>query len=188
MRKVFVDTSVLFPFSVMDVFLALAENAIHEVLWTDELLAEWERVIVREHHRSPGSAASVTAAIRECFAESRIDPASYTDLVATTPGPDPDDHVHSAAAVGAAADVLITWDTAGFPTAELGKVGLLVLDPDTYLTELLTELRDEVVATVVELARSKTRPPMTVEHVLEALEGAGLSTFPRLVRARSEEQ
>lgn len=52
----FVDTSVLFPFSVMDLFLALTENGIHEVLWTDELLDEWERVIVLKHRRSPESA------------------------------------------------------------------------------------------------------------------------------------
>lgn len=74
MRRIYVDTSVLFPFSVMDLFLALAENHIHQLVWSDELLEEWERVIVREHHRSPESAASITAAIREFFDESRIDP------------------------------------------------------------------------------------------------------------------
>jgi len=31
-RRVYVDTSVLFPFSVMDLFLALAEDSIHHVL------------------------------------------------------------------------------------------------------------------------------------------------------------
>jgi hypothetical protein len=29
-----------FPFSVMDLFLTLADNGIHDVLWTDELLDE----------------------------------------------------------------------------------------------------------------------------------------------------
>jgi hypothetical protein len=77
---VFVDTSVLFPFSVMDLFLALTEDGIHQVLWTDELLDEWERVIVREHRRSAMTAASVTAAIREFFADSRIEPELYATL------------------------------------------------------------------------------------------------------------
>ena len=44
MRRVFVDTSVLFPFSVMDLLLALTETRLYQVLWTDELLAEWDRV------------------------------------------------------------------------------------------------------------------------------------------------
>ncbi len=46
--KVFIDTNVLFPFSVMDLMLALTEDGIHDVMWSDNLLDEWERVIVRE--------------------------------------------------------------------------------------------------------------------------------------------
>jgi hypothetical protein len=48
MARVFVDTNVLFPFSLMDLDLALTEDGVHELLWTDFLLSEWERVIVRE--------------------------------------------------------------------------------------------------------------------------------------------
>ena len=40
MRRVYVDTSVLFPFSVMDLVLALAEDSVHHVRWTDGLLDE----------------------------------------------------------------------------------------------------------------------------------------------------
>ncbi|MGH8909925.1 MAG: hypothetical protein ACRD0K_26380 [Egibacteraceae bacterium] len=101
MRRVFVDTSVLFPFSVMDLFLALTEDAVHQMPWTDELLAEWERVIVREHRRTPETASSVTSAIRGFFAECRVDPAIYRGLIGSMPGPDSDDHPHAAAAVAA---------------------------------------------------------------------------------------
>lgn len=61
MGRIFIDTNVLFPFSVMDMMLAPTEDSVHEVLWSRALLAEWERVIVREQRRS---AAAVTAAIR----------------------------------------------------------------------------------------------------------------------------
>ena len=43
MARVFVDTNVLFPFSVMDLFLALTEDAVHEVIWADAPLDEWRR-------------------------------------------------------------------------------------------------------------------------------------------------
>lgn len=49
--RVFVDTNELFPFTVMDLVLALAEHRLIEFVWTDELLDEWERVIVREGQR-----------------------------------------------------------------------------------------------------------------------------------------
>jgi excisionase family DNA binding protein len=70
--KVFVDANVLYPSSVMDLLLALTEDGIHDVLWTEELLDEWERVIVRGGSRSPDSAAGITASIREFFADTRI--------------------------------------------------------------------------------------------------------------------
>jgi hypothetical protein len=56
-RRSFVDTNVLFPFSVMDLMLALTEDYVHEMIWSQALLDEWERVIVREHGRSAHSPA-----------------------------------------------------------------------------------------------------------------------------------
>ena len=44
MAAVFADTNVLFPFSIMDLLLALSEDRLHTVLWTDALLGEWEDV------------------------------------------------------------------------------------------------------------------------------------------------
>jgi len=38
--KIFADTNVLFPFSVMDLLLALTEDGLHELLWTEALLDE----------------------------------------------------------------------------------------------------------------------------------------------------
>ena len=83
----FIDTNVLFPFSVMDLMLALTENGIHDVMWSDELLDEWERVIVREHHRSPDAAAVISAVIRQFFADTRIPANSYRALAAEVDGP-----------------------------------------------------------------------------------------------------
>lgn len=187
MRRVFVDTSVLFPFSVMDLFLALSENALHEILWTDELLDEWERVIVREHQRSAATAASVTGAIREFFADSRIDPDIYRHRIAAMPGPDPDDHVQSAAALAAGVDALITWDRSGFPADDLAHIGLQVLDPETYLTELHATHAMEVTSTVIELARMKTSPPLSLDDLLQMLSGAGVAALSVLIRASAEE-
>ena len=41
-------------------------------MWTDELLNEWERVIVREKKRTASSARSVTATVRQGFASTRL--------------------------------------------------------------------------------------------------------------------
>jgi hypothetical protein len=46
---------------------------VHEVIWTDALLDEWEEVIVGDHRRSAESAAAVTASIRAFFPESKVE-------------------------------------------------------------------------------------------------------------------
>lgn len=177
MRRAFVDTSVLFPFSVMDLLLALSENAVHQVFWTEHLLTEWERVIVREHRRTPETAASVVAAIRESFADSEITRARYEHLIDEMPGNDPDDRPHMAAAVAARVDVLVTNNLADFPAEALFERGVRVVDPDTYLCELLHDEAEELVVTVLRLASEKTRPPRTPEDLLQALRRAGVATF-----------
>jgi hypothetical protein len=51
--KAFIDTSELFPFTVMDLLLTLADQFVWTRIWTDELLDGWERVIVETKHRAP---------------------------------------------------------------------------------------------------------------------------------------
>jgi len=175
-RWVLVDTSVLFPFSVMDLFLALTEDAVHEVLWTDDLLDEWERVIVRERRRTPETAASVTAAIQEFFADARIELSAYEHLINRMPGNDPDDHPHMAAAVAAGANTLVTANLGDFPAEPLAALGVRVVGPDVYLCELLADYPDEVVATVVRMAAEKTRPPRSPCSVWGAFSVSGSSS------------
>lgn len=55
LRRIFIDTSELFPFSIMDLLLSLSEDFLFTWVWTDELLAEWQEVIVRAGRRTPES-------------------------------------------------------------------------------------------------------------------------------------
>jgi hypothetical protein len=51
----------------MDLMLAPSEDGVHDVMWTDRLLDESERVIVRERQRSADSAAAAVASVRDFF-------------------------------------------------------------------------------------------------------------------------
>ncbi|BCB82469.1 hypothetical protein GCM10022251_70100 [Phytohabitans flavus] len=184
MARVFVDTNVLFPFSVMDLMLALTEDAIHEVLWTDALLAEWERVIVREQRRTAESASRITSSIREFFADSRVGEDEYQALVAEMPANDLDDQQHMAAAVAGGANVIITWNRGDFPSEPLACRGIRVLDPDEYLCELIVELPREVVDTVVRMAAGKRRPPLSAHDLADSLAKAGVPNFTTRLTAR----
>ena len=181
--KVFIDTNVLFPFSVMDLMLALTEDGIHDVMWSDDLLDEWERVIVRERHRSPDAAAAITATIRQFFADTRIPAESYRGLIAEVDGPDPDDNAHMAAAVAGQAESLVTWNARDFDCEFIRKHAVTIMDPDEYLCALYEEFPDEVLATITKLAAGKRRPPMTPVDLVDALDRAGVQEFASLVRS-----
>lgn len=75
-------------------------------------------VIVCEGKRTAGSARSVAQAVRSYFG-SRIDPATYRDHVAATPGPDLAERVHTAAAIGGRASVVLTKNGRDFPVEYL---------------------------------------------------------------------
>lgn len=184
MSRIFVDTNVLFPFSVMDLVLALSEDGVHTVAWTDALLDEWERVIVNEQRRSPQAAAAITSAIRDFFADSKVELGDYQNLIDEMPGRDPDDHHHSAAAICGGAAVLLTHNRADFPAGPLAQRGLRVTDPDTYLCELADELPDEVETTIVRLAAEKQRPPKSAADLLDDLARAGMDRFAAKLRPR----
>lgn len=182
MPRVFVDTNVLFPFSVMDLMLALSEDGVHDVMWTDRLLDEWERVIVRERQRSVDAAAAVVASVREFFRDTRIREESYRNLVSQVDGPDSDDCHHMAAAVAAQVRFVITWNSRDFESTFLDRHGVCVVDPDTYLCELFGQLPGEVLAAIRRLAAGKRRPPMTPADVTDALAKAGVPRFASAVR------
>ncbi|MFI7418416.1 PIN domain-containing protein [Nonomuraea sp. NPDC049684] len=179
MARVFVDTNVLFPFSLMDLMLAMTEDAVRTWVWSDHLLSEWERVIVREQHRSAHSAARIGAVIREFFADSRVSEDDYKHLIDQMEGPDLDDRHHMAAAMAGRARILVTWNVTDFPASFLGRHGVSVSTPDAYLRSLLNRSPREVLGVLARMAAGKRRPPMTIRDVLAALDKAGVPGFAR---------
>ena len=159
--RVFVDANELFPFSVMDLVLSLAEDLLIDFVWTDELIDEWERVIVREGKRTPQTARAVSDAVRHFFATTRIDPATYRHRVDDVPGRDADDRVHTAGCAFGGATVLLTRNRRDFPHDFLAEHGVIVSSADDYLAGLLRRRPSAFLAVVGRLASEKQRPPVS---------------------------
>jgi predicted nucleic acid-binding protein len=187
MRRAFVDTNVLFPFSVMDLMLALTEDGVHDVLWTEKLLAEWVEVVTRDGKRSTASAHAITSAIREFFPESQVPEGEHARLVAAMPGQDPDDRHHMAAAIAGGASAIVTWNLADFPAGDLAEHGVQVIDPDEYLCALGDDLPEPVLTTLARLAGEKRRPPLTALDLVDALHRAGVVKFAAFLRRHLSE-
>lgn len=177
LQRVFIDTSELFPFTIMDVLLTLAEDFLFTWLWTDELLKEWEEVIVREGKRSPESAASVVSAVRTHFTRYRIDPDLYQGKITDDLSPDSDDRIHAAAAIHGGVDVLLTRNLKHLRTPPVLAAGVKVITSDEFLCDLLAVHRHGVVESFTRAAKNRTNPPTTPDELATKLAIAGA---PRL--------
>lgn len=177
--RVFADTNTLHPFYVCDLLLHCAEEDLFQVLWTEDLPAELVEVIPRKRRKSRSAVEGMCAAIRAAFPEAEVPRARYEHLIETTPGSDPDDWVHSAAALVAGADVLLTRDTKGFPRASLRDRGLRVTNVDQFLCEEFAEFPDDIVLALRHQVDDLTKSRLSFEELLEALDHPGGT--PRLV-------
>lgn len=183
LRRVLPDTNVCFPISLLDLILRLDEAAFHEVIWTEDLLAELAGVWVAQGARSAASAAKVCEDIRGAFGGQEVPRAEYAHLIDSMPGRDPADHPHAAAAAARAPAVILTSNTADFPEEALAELGVAVRAPDDYLCELLEAHGDALLDVVAEMAEDRRNPKMTVEDVLDALERCGVARLVAGLRA-----
>lgn len=145
-----------------------------ELLWSDHLLAEVERVLVEYKGVTVAGAGYFCDCIRQAFPEGRVPGEEYLPLVASRQGPDPNDHVHSAAAVAGGATVVLSADKKGFPQSDIAPARRR--DPDTFLVELLRRYPQDVVATIDAMG-ADMRKPLTLDEVLDRLAAAGIPRF-----------
>lgn len=178
-QRVFIDTSELFPFTIMDVLLTMSEDFLFTWVWTDELLGEWEEVIVREGMRTPASARSVTAAVRKYFGRYRIEPELYRDKVKEDFSPDPGDRLHAAACIYGDVDVLVTRNLKDFQTPAINKAGIQVQTADAFMSSLLSCHHEAVIESFIGAAESKKNPPMTPAELVDKVSNSGAPRFAR---------
>lgn len=181
--KVFADTNTLYPYYVCDLLLHCAEEDLFTVLWTEDLLAELIDVLPGNKRKGRESVEGMCEAIRRAFPEAEVPRQDYEDLIDQMPGKDPDDHLHSAAAVAAKADVLLTYNTRDFPPRSLARHGLRVTNVDQFMCEQFTAFPDDLVRILHNQVEDTTKSKLDLEALLAALDHpGGAPRFVRLVR------
>ncbi|HQZ35274.1 MAG TPA: PIN domain-containing protein [Ilumatobacteraceae bacterium] len=115
--RVFVDTNVLFPASLADLTLSSAEYGLFELVYSDHLLEEVQRVLVDNKGLAPANAQRFIDEICETFPNGRITASTYASATDSWTGPDDADLLHLAAAACGGAAVLVTNNTKDFEPA-----------------------------------------------------------------------
>jgi hypothetical protein len=176
------DADVLHPHISVDLLLRLAEHRLLQPRWSDEILTEVRRSLVRRGLDEARIDRRLRL-MREHFPEA-LTKVGRRDLARVPDAVDLGDRHVAAAAFAARADGIVTRNVADFAAGELERHGIEVLSLDAFLVGLWALDPSAVVKVLHEMEADRTRPPRTVDELLAAL-GPIAPTFAAQVEQRS---
>jgi predicted nucleic acid-binding protein len=175
------DANALYPFSLRDTLLRLAELELYAPLWSERILEEMRQNLV-ERQITEEQADRLTAAMRTAFEEAEVDAAEIERLKPAMTNDPKDRHV-LAAAVAAGSELIVTFNLDDFPAEACEPLGVEALHPDEFLLDL-HDLDPVAVRAALEQQAADLNPPWPLDRLLQALATAGVPRFVATVRAR----
>lgn len=132
---VVLDACVLIPMPTADLLLRLATAKQFRPLWSNKILDEVERNLVKKLNIKPSQARSRVDAMRNFFPDALVE--HYEGLIPAMTNDPKDRHV-LAAAVRAGAELIVTSNTKDFPATTLNPYDIGVRSPDDFLLDQLS--------------------------------------------------
>lgn len=167
------DANVLYPSTVRDLLIRIAQSGLVQAKWTDRILDEVFGSLAANRPDLDSLAlkrtrALMVTAVRDCLVT------GYEPLIPVLDLPDPDDRHVLAAAIRARAQVIVTNNRKDFPAATLGQWDIDPKDSDEFVLDQIGLSGQVVWSCVEQIAHSWRNPPGTVGDVLAGLERSGL--------------
>lgn len=167
------DACVLYPPSLRDLLVRVAQAGIVRARWSEEILNEcFENIVAQrrdaDRNRLARTRALMTDAVRDCMVT------GYEPLINGITLPDPGDRHVVAAAIRANAQVIVTFNTKDFPRDALAPFDLEAEHPNEFVLDLIDLDPDLVARTVLEQAADLRNPPRSALDVLARLADLGL--------------
>lgn len=164
--KAVIDACVLFQAAVRDTLLRAAEAGLYEVYWSEIILDEISRNLLKTGTMKQKQVQRLLAALRQFFPKAMVKGFEY--LIPEMKNDDKDRHV-LAAAVVAEAQVIVTSNLKDFPEQVLKPYEIEALSPDEFLIYLFDEAPKTMMEIVTQQAAELRNPPRTVTEVLDEL-------------------
>ena len=160
------DACVLIPAPLCDVLLRAAENGLYQIYWSEDILSEVERNLIRQLNVREERAARRVRLMREAFTEALVE--GYQRLIPGMTNPLKDRHV-IAAAVVSGSQFIVTSNLKDFPDASLQDYEIQAQSPDSFLMRLFESAPNVMTQIVQEQAHALTNPRSSVEDVLQGI-------------------
>jgi len=168
------DANVLYPSTLRDLLLRIAQSGLVQAKWTERILDETFGALRREHPeldqaRLDRTRALMGTAVRDWKVT------DYEPLIDSLKLPDPDDRHVLAAAIRARAQVIVTANLRDFPARELRPWDIEPKHPDEFVRDQISLDRSAVYAAAQQIADSWRNPPGSIDDVFDRLERNGLA-------------
>ena len=178
---VVLDTCVLFPAALRDTLLRAADAGLFQARWSDDILEELRRNLIRLGLDGPDVQHLLTE-MGSYFPDAACDRA-YKQLISQMPNHPKDRHV-LAAAVACHAEVIVTYNLKDFPRSALSDFHVEAQSPDEFLTDLFDLDPNVMLRILQEQARDLKSPPMAFADFITLLDKKlRLHDFTRAVLA-----
>ena len=172
------DANVLYPFRVRDVLLTFADEGLFRARFTNEIMDEWTRNVIKNKPHAEESVRKQETIIHEVFYECFV--TGHQPIIAALELPDPDDRHVLAAAIRCSASVIVTENLRDFPSDKLSEYGIEALTADDFLLNTYTLFRSNGARALKHVRKSYRNPSMTTAEFIFDLTKCGL---PKLAAA-----
>lgn len=167
------DANVLYPSTLRDLLIRIAQAGLVQAKWTNEILDEVFRNVKADRpdlnpEHLDRTRELMCRAVRDCLVH------GYEPLVDAVKLPDPDDRHVLAAAIKARAQVIVTTNLKDFPEDVLSRWNVQAKHPDDFVLDQIDLDRQAVYGAVQRIADSWHNPPGTAHEALNRLERDGL--------------
>ena len=181
---VILDANVLFPFRVRDVLLTFAQEGLFRARFTDEIIDEWTRNLIRLKPHLEASVLAQIAALRFAFDDCFV--TGHKPLIAGLALPDKDDRHVLAAAIRCSAQIIVTENLKDFPASVLGQYDIEALSADDMLANTFDLFPQRGLRALRNVRARYRNPPMTASEFLLDLTRCGLSKLAAAARLEIE--
>jgi predicted nucleic acid-binding protein len=165
--RVVLDACVLYPFSLRDTLLRLAELELYDPYWSERILEETRRNLVA-NRVTEEQATHLMAEMTAAFEGALVPEDEIAALEPAMKNHPKDRHVLAAAkAIGA--ESIVTLNLKHFTEDTCAPLGIEPLDPNEFLLVLYNIDAKRVRAAVEQQAADLNDPPMTFEDLLGSL-------------------
>jgi predicted nucleic acid-binding protein len=159
------DANVLIKAGPRDTLLRAAEYDLYRPYWSETILQEVERNLVRHHLTTRAQDRHLLNVLREVFPEALVE--GYERLILDMPIQAKDRHV-LAAAVAVSADAIVTDNLRDFPAPSLEPYGVEAQSLDAFLAELFALYPERLLQILAEQG-ADLYPPRDRAEVMRSL-------------------